>query len=109
MHLILDVQGDQSLSNTSVIANLLLDVVIRMDLSIRHFHLQKFPTVEKSGPGVSGMVLIAESHICIHTWPEKSLVQLCIHSCKDFNAKLVTELVIRAFAGKVLEQQLLVR
>src|SRR4030042_2693925 len=35
--------------------------------------------------GISGFVLIAESHISIHTFPEHSYVNIDIFSCKDFD------------------------
>ena len=35
--------------------------------------------------GVSGFVLIAESHISVHTFPERSYVNIDVFSCKDFN------------------------
>ena len=34
--------------------------------------------------GVSGFVLIAESHISIHTFPDRGYVNIDIFSCKDF-------------------------
>ena len=33
------------------------------------------------GSGVTGVVLLAESHIAIHTWPEKNYVTLDIYVC----------------------------
>lgn len=36
--------------------------------------------------GVSGFVLIAESHISIHTFPEKRYINIDIFSCKEFDA-----------------------
>lgn len=35
--------------------------------------------------GVSGFILIAESHISIHTYPDKSFVLIDIFSCKPFD------------------------
>ena len=35
--------------------------------------------------GVSGFVLIAESHISVHTFPERAYLSLDIFSCKDFD------------------------
>jgi len=35
--------------------------------------------------GISGFVLIAESHISIHTFPERRYVNIDIFSCKDFD------------------------
>lgn len=36
--------------------------------------------------GVSGFVVIAESHISIHTFPDRQYVNIDIFSCKDFDA-----------------------
>ena len=36
---------------------------------------------------VSAFVLIAESHISIHTFPERSYINIDIFSCKEFNAE----------------------
>src|SRR5574341_1333115 len=41
--------------------------------------------------GVSGFVMIAESHISVHTFPERRLVWADIFSCKDFDASAVLE------------------
>lgn len=35
--------------------------------------------------GVSGFVLIAESHISVHTFPERQYVNIDVFSCKDFD------------------------
>ena len=35
--------------------------------------------------GVSGFVLIAESHISVHTFPDRGYINIDIFSCKDFN------------------------
>ena len=39
--------------------------------------------------GVSGFVLIAESHISIHTFPERCYVNIDVFSCKDFDSEKV--------------------
>lgn len=41
--------------------------------------------------GISGLVLIAESHISIHTFVDRALVNIDVFSCKAFDAKMVTE------------------
>jgi S-adenosylmethionine decarboxylase len=33
--------------------------------------------------GVSGVVIIAESHLCIHTWPEYGFAAVDIFTCGD--------------------------
>lgn len=37
--------------------------------------------------GITGFVLIAESHISIHTFPERDYICIDIFSCKDFDAQ----------------------
>ncbi len=35
--------------------------------------------------GITGMVIIAESHISIHTFPQKGFVTIDVYSCRSFN------------------------
>ena len=44
------------------------------------------PIVEDSG--VSGFVVIAESHISIHTFPDRNYVNIDVFSCKSFDVEL---------------------
>lgn len=50
--------------------------------------------------GVSGFVIIAESHISVHTFPDRQYVNIDIFSCKDFDADLSLEGVKTAFGLK---------
>ena len=47
--------------------------------------------------GVSGFVIIAESHISVHTFPERQYINIDIFSCKDFDATSSLEVVKRTF------------
>ena len=47
--------------------------------------------------GVSGFVIIAESHISVHTFPDRRYVNIDIFSCKDFDASSSLEGVKDAF------------
>jgi len=47
--------------------------------------------------GVSGFVIIAESHIAIHTFAEKGFLTLDIFSCKEFNIEAAIDYVLRFF------------
>ena len=50
--------------------------------------------------GVTGFVVIAESHISIHTFPLKEYVFIDIFSCKPFNTTKGIEIAINAFNSK---------
>jgi S-adenosylmethionine decarboxylase len=43
---------------------------------VLHTHVHQF-----TPHGMSGMILIAESHVSIHTWPEEGYVAMDILSC----------------------------
>jgi S-adenosylmethionine decarboxylase len=49
-----------------------------------------FPASSEGAGGVTATVLLAESHLCVHTWPEKSAVTLDVYVCNyggDHSAK----------------------
>ena len=48
--------------------------------------------------GITGIVIIAESHISIHTFPEKSWVFIDIFSCKPFNTEYVIQYLLDKFS-----------
>jgi len=48
--------------------------------------------------GLSGFVLIAESHISVHTYPERRYINIDIFSCKDFDADVSLSEVRDTFA-----------
>lgn len=61
--------------------------------------------------GISGFVLIAESHITIHTFPAKGYVNVDIFSCKEFDADQALayvrdRLALGQVAHRVLERGL---
>jgi len=55
--------------------------------------------------GISGFVIIAESHISIHTFPEKGYFSIDIFSCKDFNIKEAIDIIKEFFQTDKLEIQ----
>jgi S-adenosylmethionine decarboxylase len=49
-----------------------------------------FPATAKGPGGVTATVLLAESHICVHTWPEQKAVTCDVYVCNfggDHSAK----------------------
>ena len=52
------------------------------------FH--RFPDTAQGPGGVTATVLLAESHLCVHTWPEQTAVTLDVYVCNfggDHSAK----------------------
>ena len=47
--------------------------------------------------GVSGFVIIAESHISVHTFPDHRYINIDVFSCKEFDADAAMEQVRALF------------
>ena len=51
--------------------------------------------------GVSGVIVITESHVTIHTWPEHAYAAVDIFSCSEkLDHKLIRTLLKRALSSK---------
>lgn len=48
--------------------------------------VSKHESAEPREEGISGFVLLAESHISIHIFPERSYINIDIFSCNDFDS-----------------------
>ena len=59
--------------------------------------------------GITGFVIIAESHIAIHTFPERGYVWVDIFSCKEFEAPGAVEKIIDAFGLSHVTEHVLER
>ncbi len=73
----------------------------------------KFPPYQGQPGGVTGTVLLAESHLAIHTWPETGNVTLDVYVCNfsadnTGKARALLDGVIAAYAPeRVVHQQLM--
>lgn len=73
----------------------------------------KFPGLDSQRGGVTGVVLLAESHVALHTWPELGNVTLDVYVCNfsgDNSAKaeqLMQSLLQAYQAERVLRKRLL--
>jgi S-adenosylmethionine decarboxylase len=56
--------------------------------------------------GISAFVIIAESHISIHTFPFQRYISVDIFSCKHFDVDKATEFIVKSFEAKKIEKKL---
>ncbi len=50
--------------------------------------------------GVSGVVLIAESHISVHTWPESGFAAVDIFTCGEMKPQVAIDIMREGFRAK---------
>ena len=116
LHLTADLyqcQGPQPLMlQADAIAQLCRAEVDKAGLSCMADKWVTFPGCEGRPGGVTGTVLLAESHLAIHTWPESGSVTVDVYVCNysgDNSAKAhaLMDAVIAAYApAEVIRQQL---
>lgn len=57
--------------------------------------------------GLSGVEIIAESHIAFHTWPQSSYLYISVESCRPFDPQLVEAFFVgRLEISEVLDRRL---
>lgn len=81
LHLLVDLWQAHALDDADHIERALRDAASACNATLLHIHLHAF---EPSG-GVSGVAVLAESHISIHTWPERSYAALDLFMCGRCN------------------------
>ena len=89
MHLIIDGYGSNSdiLQSEEFIYQLLDQYPAEIGMTkIAPPYVTRYVGTKPEDWGVSGFVLIAESHISIHTFVERRYVNMDVFSCKDFDA-----------------------
>ncbi|MEC5398366.1 adenosylmethionine decarboxylase [Uliginosibacterium sp. H1] len=90
-HILLDLSGvDTTLScNTTLIERLLRDAADAAGATPIHAHFHPFG----EGQGVTGVLLLKESHISIHTWPEHGYAAVDIFMCGTAQAMLAARCI----------------
>ncbi len=92
-HLLIDIWGASRLDDPDHIDERLRAAAIATGATILHSHFHHF----SPNGGVSGVVVLAESHISIHTWPERDFAALDIFVCGDCNPHSAIPVIQAAF------------
>jgi S-adenosylmethionine decarboxylase len=98
VHLIIDLHGAQGLNDIDLIERTLRRCVDAARATLLHIHLHHFqPT------GVSGVAVLAESHISIHTWPDAGYAALDVFMCGNADPDACVPVLREAFQAERVE------
>ncbi len=102
-HLIAEYYGCDfnAINNVEYVRNHMCEAAIKIGATVLGEKFHQF-----SPQGVSGTVVIAESHLSIHTWPEKGYVAVDIFTCGGLEPNIGFEYlgeVLKAKTGRVQE------
>lgn len=102
-HLLVEIWDAANLTDPEQIEDILHRAALASGATILHSHMHHFSPFG----GVSGVVLLAESHISIHTWPERNYAAIDIFMCGDCNPHLAVPVLKDAFKpGKITVQEM---
>ncbi len=76
-HLLIDLWGASRLDDQPYIEEILRRCVTACHATLLHIHLHQF----SEGGGISGVAVLAESHISVHTWPERDYAAFDVFMC----------------------------
>jgi S-adenosylmethionine decarboxylase len=91
--------GDRELLSSEALVRSLLDVYpgeINMT-KISEPLVLRYTGEKPEDWGVTGFVIIAESHISVHTFPDHGYVWVDIFSCKEFEADGAVDRIVETF------------
>jgi len=95
VHLIVDLHGAKRLNDIEHIETTLRRCVEAARATLLHIHLHHFQP-----SGVSGVAVLAESHISIHTWPEAGYAALDVFMCGSAEPDKCIPVLREAFAAE---------
>ena len=97
-HLLIDVWDARNLDDPAHIDAALRAAATIAGATILHGHFHHFTP----NGGVSGVLVLAESHISIHTWPERDFAAIDVFMCGECDPRLSVPVLQAAFqAGRI--------
>jgi len=102
-HLTIDLEDCnlEKLNDLDYVFNFLNELPIEIGMTkITQPHVFRYSGLVPEDEGITGIVIIAESHISIHTFPKKNYAFLDVFSCKPFDYEFTAKRIIEYFESK---------
>ncbi len=103
-HLLVDFWGARNLTDLELMEAKFRECVQTCGATLLHIHLHHFTF----NGGISGVAVLAESHISVHTWPERGYAAFDIFMCGDAQPEKAIPVLRDAFEPTqvTMEEQL---
>ncbi|MFA9457175.1 adenosylmethionine decarboxylase [Halalkalibacter sp. APA_J-10(15)] len=102
-HVIAELWGcdEHKLNNMSFIEQVFVDAALKAGAEVREVAFHKF-----APHGVSGVVIISESHLTIHSFPEHGYASIDVYTCGDLDPTVASNFIadsLQASTSEVIE------
>lgn len=104
-HLIVDLWGARHLDKLDLMENTFRRAIKAAGATLLHIHLHHFTPQG----GISGVAVLAESHISVHTWPERNFAAFDVFMCGDSEPEKAIEIIKSVFKPKHAKVQVYLR
>ena len=111
-HLMMDAKGcdKDKLKDMRFIHEFLKNLVEKMDMTMMTLpYVCSWKDKFAETAGISGFVMIAESHVSIHTFPDYDYFFIDLFSCRDFDLEKAEEFIKESFAVEKVDTHLVKR
>ncbi|MCG7532855.1 adenosylmethionine decarboxylase [Psychrobium sp. MM17-31] len=104
-HLIADFHGASDLNNIELMEDALTQAAQVAGATLLHIHIHTFA----GGGGITGVALLAESHISVHTWPELNYAAFDAFMCGNAQPEKAISLLESIFQPERVEVKNILR
>ena len=92
-HILIDIWGAENLDDKVLLEKTLKTSVDVAEATLLHLHIHQFT----STGGLSGTAILAESHINVHTWPERRFAAFDAFMCGKAKPEKIEAVIKQAF------------
>lgn len=104
-HIIIECKGQHAHLTESDLESILSRAARASGATVLSSHFHRF------GPqmGVTGVLILAESHITVHTWPEHDYAAFDVFMCGACEPERAVEVIVSAASTEVVKTDVLIR
>jgi S-adenosylmethionine decarboxylase len=92
-HILIECHGDHAMLDSNSLEKLMVRAAKAANATVLYHYFHKFG----GHGGVTGVLVLAESHISVHTWPESQYAAFDIFMCGDAKPLDAAKVIVDAY------------
>jgi S-adenosylmethionine decarboxylase len=98
-HLLIECKGRQAFLKEKELRALMEEAAAVAGATVLAHHLHSFG----EGCGLTGVLVLSESHMTVHQWPEKGYAAFDVFMCGDAQPELSAKYIAESFSDSIVE------